>query len=47
MLGADYQLTSAQTIAGNTAFTSPTGGTETGHAGNGYAKVTFVGQTLE
>mgnify|MGYP004608701231 CR=1 FL=1 len=47
LLGADYQLTSAQTIAGNTAFTSPTGGTETGHAGNGYAKVTFVGQTLE
>lgn len=47
LLGADYQLTSAQTIAGNTAFTSPTGGTETGHAGNGYAKITFVGQTLE
>ena len=47
LLNSSYYLVNASTIAGNTAFTSPTGGTETGHAGNGYAKVTFVGQTLE
>ena len=39
-------MTSAATIGGDTAFESPTGGTETGHSGNGYAKVTYVGQEL-
>lgn len=40
-------MTSTTLAAGNTSFTSPTGASETGHTGNGYAKVTFVGQTLE
>ncbi len=47
LLNSSYYLVNASTIAGNTAFTSPTGGTETGHTGNGYAYLTFVGVTLE
>ena len=31
-----------ETIAGNTSFPSPSGGTETGHTGNGYAIITQV-----
>ncbi len=46
LLNSNYYMTSASTHAGNTSFTSPTGTAETGHAGNGYAKVTYVGQTL-
>ncbi|WP_084608568.1 fimbrillin family protein [Xylanibacter oryzae] len=30
------------TVAGNQTFISPFGGTETGHSGNGYARITFV-----
>lgn len=41
-LGADYFLSSAQTIAGNQSFPKPGGGTETGHSGNGYARITLV-----
>ena len=37
---ASYYLTNAQTIAGNTAFPAPAGGTETGHQGNGFARIT-------
>lgn len=37
------KLTSAQTKAGNTSFPSPTSsGNETGHSGNGYARITPV-----
>lgn len=32
-------VTNGQTIAGNTSFPSPFGETETGHAGNGWAKI--------
>ena len=35
-------LTDAQTIAGNSSFTSPTGTSETGHTGNGYARITCL-----
>ena len=35
-------LTDAQTIAGNQSFTSPTGTNETGHSGNGYARITCL-----
>jgi len=41
-LAADYFLSSAQTIAGNQSFPKPGGGTETGHSGNGYARITLV-----
>lgn len=37
------KLTSAQTIAGNKSFPSPTSNSnETGHSGNGYARITPV-----
>ena len=42
LLNASYYLTDAQTIAGNTAFTSPTGTNETGHTGNGYIRITVI-----
>ena len=45
-VSSDYYLTGAQTIAGNTSFTAPGGGTETGHTGNGYARITFEGMTV-
>jgi len=41
-LGSEYYLTDAQTIAGNQSFPAPGGGTETGHSGNGYARITLV-----
>lgn len=37
LLNSQYYLTSASTYSGNTSFVSPTGGSETGHSGNGYA----------
>lgn len=43
LLNSSYYLTNAQTIAGNTSFPSPTSGsTETGHSGNGYARITVL-----
>ena len=39
---SSYYLTKAQTIAGNTSFASPTGEEETGHSGNGYAKISLL-----
>ena len=35
-------VSNGQTIAGNETFSSPSGGTETGHPGNGYAIITQV-----
>ncbi len=35
-------LTNGATIAGNQTFSSPTGGTEIGHSGNGYARITWM-----
>ena len=34
-------VTDGQTLAGNTAFPSPDGGTETGHEGSGWAKISW------
>lgn len=39
---AGIELESGQTIAGNNSFESPAGGTETGHNGNGYARITTL-----
>ena len=39
MLNSSYYLSNAQTIAGNVAFPSPTGTSETGHEGDGYARI--------
>lgn len=47
LLNSSYYMSNAATYAGNTAFESTTGGTETGHTGNGYAKITYVGSTLQ
>ena len=41
-VSSTYYLTDAQTIAGNTSFPAPNGGTETGHEGNGYARISYV-----
>jgi hypothetical protein len=41
-LNSSYYLTNATTLAGNAAFTSPTGTSETGHAGNGYIRITVI-----
>lgn len=45
LLNSSYYLVNAQTVAGDTAFTSPSGTSETGHSGNGYAKVTYIGDS--
>lgn len=42
-----YYLTNAATYAGNTSFESKSGGTETGHSGNGYARITLISGTTE
>lgn len=36
------QLDSGTTIAGSSSFESVSGGTETGHSGNGYARITVI-----
>lgn len=45
LLNSSYYLTDAQTIAGNTAFTSPTSTNETGHTGDGYIRITVIEAT--
>lgn len=40
MIPTDYYLTDASTIAGNSSFMSPTGTPETGHSGDGFARIT-------
>ena len=42
LLNSTYYLSNAQTIAGNQSFPSPSGGTETGHTGNGYIRITKI-----
>lgn len=42
LLDSSYYLTNATTLAGNAAFTSPTGTSETGHTGNGYIRITVI-----
>ena len=42
VLGSEYYLTDASTIAGNASMPSTSGGTETEHIGNGYARITAI-----
>ena len=42
LLNSSYYLANAQTIVGDTTFTSPTGVNEIGHAGNGYIRITVI-----
>lgn len=45
-VGTNFYLTGASTTAGNTSFANTAGtGNETGHAGDGYAKITTVSVT--
>ncbi len=37
-----YVFSNMQMIPGNSLMPSPSGGTETGHTGNGYARITFI-----
>ncbi|BCS85831.1 hypothetical protein prwr041_17240 [Prevotella herbatica] len=37
-----YVFTNSTMIAGNTSLPAPGGGNETGHTGNGYARITFI-----
>lgn len=46
LLDSSYYLTDAATSAGNTSFTSPDGATETGHSGNGYARISKYGPSI-
>ena len=41
-LGSQYYLSNANIIAGDQPFPAPGGGTEVGHSGNGYARITLV-----
>lgn len=45
LLNSTHYLTNAQTIAGDTSFTSPTGSSETGHTGNGFCRITNLTPT--
>lgn len=45
LLNSTHYLTNAQTIAGNTFFTSPTGSAETGHTGSGFCRITNLNPT--
>lgn len=45
LLNSTHYLTNAQTIAGNTFFTSPTGSAEAGHTGNGFCRITNLNPT--
>ena len=42
LLGPEYYLTDASTIAGNASMPSTSGSTETGHSGNGYVRITVI-----
>lgn len=45
LLNSTHYLTNAQTIAGNTFFTSPTGSAEIGHTGSGFCRITNLNPT--
>ncbi len=47
LLNSSHYLTSAVTYAGNTSFASTTGGIETGHSGNGYARIKYSFKTID
>ncbi|MCR4581915.1 MAG: InlB B-repeat-containing protein [Bacilli bacterium] len=46
-IDAKYYLKDTSLLAGNQSFTSPTGTTETGHTGNGYARITLVNNNVK
>lgn len=42
LLNSSYYLANASMTAGNASMTSPTGNSETGHAGDGYVRITVI-----
>lgn len=42
LLGSEYHLANASTTVGNVSFNGPTGTAETGHSGDGYARITVL-----
>lgn len=42
LLDSSHYLSNAQTIAGNASMPSTSGGTETGHSGNGFIRITKI-----
>lgn len=42
LLDSSLYLSNASTVPGNSSFKSPGGGNETGHKGDGYAKITVI-----
>jgi len=46
LLNSNYYLTNTEIFAGNESFKDPKGYQETGHTGNGYAKITYIGDEL-
>ena len=42
LLGSEYHLANASTTAGSASFTGPRGTVETGHSGDGYARITVL-----
>lgn len=45
LLNSQHYLENATTLAGNAAFTSPIGASETGHTGDGYIRITVIEAT--
>ncbi len=45
-LTSDYALRSITIVDGTKEFLSPSGFTQTGHAGNGFAKITYLGNSI-
>ena len=43
---ASNELSASSLIAGNQTFKAPNGSNETGHAGNGYARITYLGTNI-
>lgn len=41
--GTKYYMTGASTVAGTSSMPNPAGGTMTGRSGNGYARITYLG----
>ena len=43
LLNSSYYLSNAATYSGNTTIPTTSSGTETGHSGNGYARISYLG----
>ena len=46
LLTPSRYLSNARTVAGNTAFPAPNGGTETGHSGDGFARIIYYSDSI-